>query len=139
MKKLKYVLALVAVLLVGVSLTACGKSTTEKLQSQKWDFTTKTDTMTAKFKKNGTLIVGTQLLTASYDYKVYSPNNIKQEYLMIKDKSDSNRIIKYVYTISDDKNNGYVLKPVQKKMNLWAKIDGTDNMKSTLKLSPKGE
>ena len=74
--------------------------------------------MTAKFKKNGTLIVGTQLLTASYDYKVYSPNNSKQEYLMIKDKSDSNRIIKYVYTISDDKNNGYVLKPVQKKMNL---------------------
>lgn len=95
--------------------------------------------MTAKFKKNGTLIVGTQLLTASYDYKVYSPKNSKQEYLMIKDKSDSNRIIKYVYTISDDKNNGYVLKPVQKKMNLWAKIDGTDNMKSTLKLSPKGE
>ena len=77
--------------------------------------------------------------TASYDYKVYSPKNSKQEYLMIKDKSDSNRIIKYVYTISDDKNNGYVLKPVQKKMNLWAKIDGTDNMKSTLKLSPKGE
>lgn len=72
--------------------------------------------MTAKFKKNGTLIVGTQLLTASYDYKVYSPKNSKQEYLMIKDKSDSNRIIKYVYTISDDKNNGYVLKPVQKKM-----------------------
>ena len=95
--------------------------------------------MTAKFKKNGTLIVGTQLLTASYDYKVYSPKNSKQEYLMIKDKSDSNRIIKYVYTISDDKNNGYVLKPVQKKMNLWAKIDGTDNMKSTLKLSTKGE
>lgn len=95
--------------------------------------------MTAKFKKNGTLIVGTQLLTASYDYKVYSPKNSKQEYLMIKDKSDSNRIIKYVYTISDDKNNGYVLKPVQKKMNLWAKIDGTDNMKSTLKLSPKSE
>lgn len=95
--------------------------------------------MTAKFKKNGTLIVGTQLLTASYDYKVYSPKNSKQEYLMIKDKSDSNRIIKYVYTISDDKNNGYVLKPVQKKLNLWAKIDGTDNMKSTLKLSPKSE
>ena len=58
---------------------------------------------------------------------------------MIQDISDSTGIIKYVYTISDDKNNGYVLKPVQKKMNLWAKIDGTDNMKSTLKLSPKGE
>lgn len=118
-------IALVALLMVGL----VKKNDQKKYQALASQSQTKIVQLKAK----------NQLLTASYDYKVYSPNNSKQEYLMIKDKSDSNRIIKYVYTISDDKNNGYVLKPVQKKMNLWAKIDGTDNTKSTLKLSPKGE
>ncbi|RWZ68801.1 hypothetical protein EQH87_16460 [Lactiplantibacillus plantarum] len=76
----KYIIAVMTVLLIAISLTACGKSTAQDLQSHQWTFASSKDNgtaTTAKFSKEN-LTLSQAGFSEVYSYKLTKRNGDEQ-------------------------------------------------------------
>lgn len=134
MRKYKrYFVGALAILLIIVGLTACGKSTAQNLQSHSWDLANNSETYTAKFKTNGVLIISTGSVNSNYQYKLNKKNG--KEYMVITAKSSTNQPEKWTYQVSKSKSN-YNLKLDKQGTNEMA-LNATDDLQGNIQLMPK--
>ena len=107
----KYIIGVMTVLLIAIGLTACGKSTAQDLQSNKWYLNQKGQSYKSQFNKK-TMFIESPLMNINGTYSV--SGNSGKEYLKIN--------------TDDEKNQKFELSPISdgykaKALNKSAKAD----------------
>jgi hypothetical protein len=107
----KYIIGVMTVLLIAIGLTACGKSTAQDLQSNKWYLNQKGQSYKTQFNKK-TMFIESPLMNINGTYSV--SGNSGKEYLKIN--------------TDDEKNQKFELSPISdgykaKALNKSAKAD----------------
>lgn len=102
----KYIVAVMTVLLIAVGLTACGKSTAQDLQSNKWYLNQKGQSYKTQFNKK-IMIIESPLMNVNATYSV--SNTSGKEYLKVNTDDEKNQ--KFELTQISD---GYKAKAINK-------------------------
>lgn len=112
-------IVIVVLAVIGViGITVAHKDTTENLQSKEWTLTSQEESNTAKFEKDGTMILGKEPLTVNFDYSIEKKGDT--EYLKLIHHEELGDNGKYLFKINKS-DSGYSLKLVKGKTNQPAK------------------
>lgn len=112
------IVVVVLAVIAGIGYGVGHKTTAETLQSQQWTLTNEEESNTAKFEKDGTMIVGKEPLTVNYKYSVQKQGNV--EYLKLTHHEDLGSDSIYYFKIKKT-DSGYSLTLDKGKTNQPAK------------------